>query len=201
MSKKTMTALVSAAAACVCGAAASGGMVTGQLYTVPQAGEVSISFRSQSAGATGSLYFLGFEDEGGLSYTSNTDGRALGQFLFSNHGSSLGSSLLLGTFNAGDKLHFAYIVTKGVSSVPTGTTSRTDVAGDRIYFGLEGPASRGPALDTVLSVEDIKDPSKTDWDYNDFTATITSIPIPAPGPVALASLGMLLMAPRRKQRG
>lgn len=200
MSKNTHVMMLGALVVAACGASASAAMVTGSLYSVPQTGEVSISFRSQDAGATGSLYFLGVENEGGIAYTSSTDERSLGQFLFSNHSSSLGSSLVLGNFNAGDKLHFAYIVTNGVSSVPTGTTSRTDIAADRLYFGLEGPASRGSALDTVLFVEDIKDPAHTDWDYNDFTATLTSIPVPAPGPMALAGAGMLLLAPRRKNR-
>ena len=183
----------------VFGATSAGAaMITGQPYRVPLSGEVSISFLSQDAGAKGSLYFLGAQNDGAISYRTNSDARLLGQHLFTNHGTARGTSVNLGLFSAGTTLHFAYTVTTGMPGVPTGTTSRTDFADDLRYFGLETVFSSGGRVETVFSVEDIKDPRRTDWDYNDFRATITAIPTPGVA-MALAS-GFALVSFRRSRR-
>lgn len=186
------------------GGSAMASMASGSLFQTPAAGDVSVSFLSQSAGAAGSLYFLGYESAGTITYAASSDSKNLGQFLFSNKGTLPGSMVSLGSFDAGARLHFAYLITNGVSVAPTGQVSRTDVAGDLLYFGLGGMDFEDGKYRETLGIEDIKSAS-SDFDYNDakFRIFVTpgSLSVPAPGPVALACFAFGFFGVRRRGRG
>lgn len=187
----------------VCGliaCSAQAGFATGGLYNVPQTGEITIEFKSQSAGATGSLYFLGSERSGTLTRAASTDSRDLGRWIFSNKGTAAGHRVSLGLFEFGDLLHFAYIVTTGAGNAKTGETSRTDIVADRKYFGFKNTSTTDEGVIRVLmGVEDIRNPSKTDWDYNDLQVFVESTPVPSPGVLALSGAALLIAGSRRKQ--
>lgn len=181
-------------------------MASGALYQTPAVGDVSISFLSQSAGAKGSLYFLGSESAGTITYATSSDSKNLGLFLFSNKGTASGSTVGLGSFDAGVRLHFAYLITSGVSVAPTGQVSRTDVVGDLLYFGLESMGFEGGMYQETLGIEDIKSAS-SDYDYNDamfrIFVTPSSLSVPEPGTISLACLaaGGVGVRRRRNRKG
>lgn len=181
-------------------ASASAAFTTGSLFTVPSRGEVVVSFKSQSAGATGSVYLLGVGEENTITYAASSDARNLGQFIFSNKGTAVGTQVNLGIFEAGQQIHFAYTVTHGAGGAKTGDTSRTDIVPDRDYFGFRQHASAENVTTHLFGIEDIRDRGKSDWDYNDvqFYLTHTATTIPGPGTAMLAVLGILLAKPRRK---
>ncbi len=175
--------------------AAHGAMITGATYKTTHDGSVEVEFVSQDAGAKGSLYFLGSVTGGTTTYAPSSDSNNLGQFLFQNHGTSAGYTVYLGIFDAETTLYFAYKITHGVSVAPTGTIFRMDAPGDLLYFGQEVVLNTSEGSATRVWLEDIKNPSKSDWDYNDLAFDVNNsyvAPAPAPGAWALAIVGILI---------
>lgn len=193
------------AAACVAGASASAfanPMSAGGAFLMPADGEVSISFKSSDAGATGALYFLGAELDGNITYAASTDARDLGQFLFSNKSAQPGVFTSLGLYSAGTRLHFAYFITSGVDVAPTGTLSRSDVESDLLFFGQSDMAFTDGVYSLTFGVEDIKNLQTSDFDYNDamFTLMITPQSVPSPGAISLAVCSGLFLFSRSRNR-
>ena len=178
--------------------ATAGLSITGvKPFALQSPSEVSVSFESQSAGARGNLYFLGAEDSSGdITYAASTDANNLGQFLFQNHGTANGFTVDLGVFDAGDVMHFAYLVTNGSGGAPTGSLFRTDVNADLDYVGLTQISSEI----TRIGLEDIRNPAQSDWDHNDVVFNVVARSVPAPGPAALASAAFLIAGLRRRQK-
>lgn len=173
-------------------------------YIVPASGDISVVFQGQDAGATGWFYFLGFGLGNDFSSATHTDSNELGAFLFSNKGTPVGSAVSIGYHEAGTALHFAYIITKGSGAAKTGDIMRTDDPATSINFLWGAPVASGDLLASSLGVEDIKNPAKSDWDFNDVTFDLivdTSAVryVPAPGPVTLMAFAGL-MSLRRKDR-
>lgn len=193
----TLATIVASAGALAAASSALGAFAIGGPVVMPYKGTVSVEFVSQSAGARGSLYFLGFENDGVITHATSTDSNNLGQFLFSNHGTPAGYTVDLGGVMPGESiLHFAYLITNGVSAAPTGQVTRTDNA-SRSWFGV-GPTQTS-LLDDVqkVYVEDIISNS-SDRDYNDMTFNVRSLAIPAPGGAALLAAAGLIALPRRR---
>jgi hypothetical protein len=181
-------------------AAASAGVVNGNLFTMDQRGEVVAEFLNSNAGATGSLYFLGHSAVGdSITYAASSDANGLGQFLFSNKGTSKGTSVGLGTFDLGDSLYFAYIINKGSGGAKTGTLARNDLAPDVDFFQTLSFALTPEGSRSVIGVEDIFKRTGSDWDYNDMTFSLGVSSIPTPGAGLLAVMGGAV-ACRRKRR-
>lgn len=189
----TAVAITAAAAS-----AASATMTPAQPFTLDQDSAVAVQFVSQSAGARGNLYFIGFEQEGEMFNAVSSDANELGQFIFQNHGTSAGTTVELGEFGAGSTLHFAYLVTNGAGGAPTGSLFRTDFEADANYFAIGDTRSQEESLFTRLGIEDIRDPQHSDFDYNDLVVDVRTTPIPAPGSVALAMTALAMIARRRK---
>ncbi len=181
-------------------AAASAGVVNGNLYQMTERGEVTAEFLSSNAGAKGSLYFLGHSGVGDpITYAASSDASGLGQFLFSNKGTAAGTSVGLGTFDLGDTLYFAYMITNGVSVAPTGTLARNDLAPDVDFFQTLSFALTPDGSRSVIGVEDIFKRTGSDWDYNDTKFALNVSSIPTPGAGLLAVMGGAV-ACRRKRR-
>jgi len=171
----------------------------GEPITLDTTSEVSVTFVSSSAGATGSLYFLGSEVHGVTFRSASTDANDLGMFLFSNHGTAARSTYELGVFGRDSTLHFAYLITNGVSVAPTGSLFRTDTPGDMGYFLVDAiPGEDGSWLFNV-GIEDIRNPNRADWDFNDVVFEVNARAVPAPGAGMLLAAAGLLAAPRRKR--
>jgi hypothetical protein len=181
-------------------AAASAGVVNGNLFQMDQRGEVSAEFLNSNAGAKGSLYFLGHSGIGeSITYAASSDSNGLGQFLFSNKGTATGTSVGLGAFDLGDSLYFAYLITNGVSVAPTGSLARNDLAPDVDFFRTLSFALTPDGSRSVIGVEDIFKRTGSDWDYNDMTFSLGVSSIPTPGAGLLAVMGGAV-ACRRKRR-
>ncbi len=196
---KTETTLIAGAIVAAVTATAQGGLSAAAPVVIDQPSSVNVSFVSQSAGATGSLYFLGWEPEGidTIEYAASSDFNILGTHLMSNHGTPFGTSVDVGTFGAGT-LHFAYLITDGVSVAPTGSLFRTDVSGDEVYFASEMTAVT-PQVYT-FGLEDIRNPSQSDWDYNDLVVQVSAAPIPAPGATVIGLASVLVLGRVRRRR-
>ena len=181
----------------VCGGASAASFTKGASVIMPYKGTASVEFVSQSAGAKGSLYFVGWENDGSITNATSTDSNNLGQFLFSNHGTASGYTVdLSGIFPSASILHFAYIITNGVSNAPTGQVTRTDNATGSCYgVGSVTPSLTGDVQGVF--VEDIINGS-TDNDYNDLVFNVRSLAIPAPGGAALIAAAGLVAMPRRR---
>jgi hypothetical protein len=155
---------------------------------------VTLTLDSTAALYTGNLYFLGSGNATTvLNPAPNSDGTGQGFFAFSNHGTPLGTSVLLpGVFNAGDVLHFAY----DIIAPPTATTEvlRTDVAGDANQFAY----NHDPGDIHYVMVEDIYPQDGSDMDYNDIVFGLSFQPIPGPGALALLGLAGLMGRSRRR---
>lgn len=177
--------------------AAHASFIQGSPIATSIGGEVSIEFLSQDAGATGSLYFLAVERAGVITYQASTDGKNLGRFLFSNHGTPAGTMLSLGLFDAGDILHLAYRITHGAGAAKKGDVIRTDVSGGWDYFHKQQVISGPPVFSTVIGMEDIKNRSQSDWDYNDVVFALHAVP--EPGTLALAATGCAMLRSRRRR--
>lgn len=181
----------------VCGGASAASFTKGGSVIMPYKGTASVEFVSQAAGAKGSLYFVGWENDGSITKATSTDSNDLGQFLFSNHGTASGYTVdLSGIFPSASILHFAYIITKGVSVAPTGQVTRTDNETGSWY----GVGSLTPSLSGDVQgvfVEDIIN-GRSDNDYNDLVFNVRSLAIPAPGGAALIAAAGLVALPRRR---
>lgn len=194
-----------AAGALMAGAAApafGAPMSSSSAFVMPFDGVATMSFQSSNAGATGKLYYLGEESDGAVTYTASNDSNNLGKFLFNNKQASPGASNELGLFTGGTKLHFAYLITSGVSVAPTGTLSRSDQSGDLLYFDLSAATINNGVHSFTLSIEDVKNPNYSDFDYNDaiFTLSVTPQTVPSPGSIALACLATGFVIARRRDR-
>jgi uncharacterized protein (TIGR03382 family) len=194
MTKTTITALLALSAG------AHAALIPAEMVTLDEASRVEVEFVSSSAGAGGNLYFLGHDLGGGLLPAVSSDVHDLGRFLFNNHSSDRGERVDLGVLPGGATLHFAYLIVRGVRVAPTGSLFRTDVADDEMYFASEVMPDRDGAGVTRFSIEDIRDPRTSDWDYNDavFSIAVTPTPVPTPGAAAVGALALGLMARRRR---
>lgn len=192
--RKVMAGVCVAAGASV----ASAGMITGVPVTTWSPSTYAVEFVSSSAGAKGSLYFLGWQGPGeAITYTPSTDANNLGKFLFSNKKTPVGKSVEIGAFESGTSLHFAYLITKGVKESPTGQLQRTDDDDTSPFFGFTlGTDSKGYAAS--FGVEDILDPKVSDMDYNDVMFKVRTVP--APGGAALMAVSLLIVGPRARRR-
>ncbi len=176
------------------------GMTPLSSITIEDRSTVEVIFEGSSAGAQGALYFLGAEHDGALTRASSSDENDLGMYLFSNKGTTFGATVALGEFNAGSTLHFAYLITKGVSVAPTGTLLRTDVFLDDDFIRISGAREAGDVYVFNLDIEDIKDYHVSDFDFNDVRIDIRAVAVPAPGSAALAFAGLGFGMSRRRER-
>jgi len=190
-----------AAGAALC-AAATGGVAV-DMHDAPVAltkdSNVSVRFVNSDAGATGSLYFLGWGQGESITYSASSHSNNLGQFLFSNKGTPTGTTIDLGVFDAGAALHFAYIINKGAGAAKTGDVIRSDIHADLAYFAPSPMFNQQDENFVRIGLEDIRDPKKSDWDFNDVIFDVLASPIPGPGAFALAMMGMAIAAPRRRR--
>lgn len=197
-------------------AAANADIIMGEPVTSPVGlSTASIEFRGASASYTGELYFMGWgSEESILHFAPDSNHSHLGQWLFNNHESTPGSQMaLLGEFDSGSVLHFAY---KIISPRDQRDLFRTDVLNDRDNFAYD-PANGD------LRIEDLRrngghdgddddhhedhfrdehdggDCLPYDGDFNDAMFTVTFQSIPAPGSLALLGLGGLAMTRRRRR--
>ncbi len=177
---------------------AGAGMITGAPIQTWSASTYGVEFVSSSAGAKGSLYFLGWQGPGeAITYTPSTDANNLGKFAFSNKGTTAGTTVEIGAFESGTTLHFAYLITKGVKVAPKGQLQRTDSDDTSAFFGLAfGTDQKG--YFASVGVEDILDPKVSDMDYNDVMFKVRTIP--APGGAALMAVSLLIVGPRGRRR-
>lgn len=182
------------------GAAASAGVMVDNPVALTATSDVSVRFVSSDAGAKGSLYFLGHELNEVITYAASSDAHNLGSFLFSNHGTSAGTTVHLGTFDNGAILHFAYLITNGVSVAPTGTLIRSDLIGDLAYLSGASMFNFDDGPFVRIGLEDIKNPHKSDWDHNDVIFDVIAAPVPAPGTIALATIALAVATPRRREK-
>jgi len=183
--------------------AANADIIAGQPVTAPVGlSTASIEFRGSSAGYTGELYFLGWGTRDDVLYFAPTtrdgdddddddDEGHLGQFLFNNHESAIGSiASLIGEFESGSVLHFAY---KIISPHSKRDLFRTDEADDRNNFAYDITSGE-------YGIEDLRrENHHYDGDFNDAMFDISFQSIPAPGSLALLSLGSLAMTRRRRR--
>jgi len=196
---RTLTAAAALAAASGASAAFIG---IEDPVTLEQDAAVSVELVGGWAGAGGDLYFLGARSGEQFNAAADTAEPGLGQRLFGNKDAA-GASASLGDFRAGDQLHFAYHITKGHGSVVTqGDVMRSDVNADFIQFGHDPGAQLGSGL--RVGVEDIRDPKRSDWDYEDIVFDVNftpgrGAPAPAPGSATLMALGAALAAQRRRR--
>jgi len=177
-------------ALCGFAAAADADIIMGQPVTSPAGrSTASIEFRGSSAGYTGEFYFLGWgTDQSVVHHAPDSNSSHLGQLLFNNHDSAPGSEMvLLGEFESTHVLHFAYKV------LTNGDLFRTDVLNDRSNFAYD-PGNGDYAL------EDLRMNYRGyDGDFNDAVFSVSFQSIPAPGSLALLSLGGLAMSRHRRR--
>ena len=168
-----------------------------------QDASVSVELVGKWAGAEGDVYFLGSKSAGEpLSASADTGVPGLGTRLFASAGAR-GSTVELGDFTAGTELHFAYHITKGYSDiVALGDTFRSDLQQDEIQLGWDPEASS--SLVYRLGWEDIRDPKRSDWDYQDVVFDVRMTPpqgdqVPTPGAAMLLALSTGVAAARRRR--
>lgn len=161
---------------------------------------VSIEFVSQRAGATGSLYFVGVERDGIVMPQPDSDDRGLGQFMFSNHDVSPGTSWELGLFQPNDQLDFGYLITRGRGGARTGDVTRTDVESDWGYFRQQSEPDDDGAVVTTYGLEDIKNPRRSDWDFNDVMFQIRTMSVPTPAPLTMQAIAISAICVYRRRR-
>jgi len=199
MQRIAITAAVLAAA----GTASAAFLELDNPIALQQDASVSVELVGEWAGAAGDLYFLGAKPSGSeLNASPDTGEPGLGTKLFASTGAR-GTSVNLGDFDAGTELHFAYHITSGYSdTVILGDTFRSDLAQDQVQLGWDPDASS--EFVTRLGWEDIRDPKKSDWDYQDIVFDIRMTPpqgdpVPTPGAAMLLALSTGVAAARRRR--
>jgi hypothetical protein len=153
---------------------------------------VSLILDHTAALYTGNLYFLGWGTEDIVTNPApNTDGTNQGTFIFSNHGTPIGTEVpLAGVFQAGQVLHFAYDIVAPVGALTD--VLRTDIPADQIQFAWDPENS-------FFAVEDIRPEDGSDLDYNDIVVGVCFTPIPGPASLAIFGLAGLLGGRRRRR--
>lgn len=183
---------------------AAGSFSTGDPFTLSTRSEVSVEFVSQSAGWTGSLYFMGAETPDTFAPAPDSDSNNLGMFILSNHGAAAGDGATLGTFDTGAVLHFAYFITRGGHKNRSHPHNlfRTTHAPDLDYFALEPMPGRDGAQVTRMRIEDIKPRGRSDMDFNDVVVDVITRPVPTPAGTGafIAAAGLAACSRRRRQR-
>ena len=138
--------------------------ILGGALIVQSTGEVTTTFQGSDAGYTSTLFL------------QNT-----GQSLFTNHDTSVGSTISLGTFEAGTELIFGLNVHDTGETFFTGPGSRNDDGLAHAFlneaFGEEGEA--------LVSFEDLL--GGGDRDYNDVEFSFTNVAATATAPAAVAA--------------
>jgi len=186
------TGMVACALAGAITSMASAGLVSDIAITVPENNvEIFVEYLGHTADYEGNLYFLGTGSKDNvLNPVPNSDSTGLGQFLLNNHTSFVGQEAqLLGVFNAGDILHFAYDVV-----APTHIAAelfRTDTSGDQKYFLIDPET-------WYFGVEDLRKPD-TDLDYDDIQLQLSFRPVPTPAGLSLFALGAITQRRRRRR--
>ncbi len=178
---------------------ASAALIPAELPSLDTVSDVTVAFESSNAGARGSLYFLGYEQGGTVTYETSTDAKGLGKWLFSNHGTPSGFSVNLGVLPGGSLLHFAYLITHGVTVAPTGSLFRTDIVADMKHFSSDVVVADRDSMTIEYGIEDIRNPAKSDWDYNDVMFSVRVDAIPGPGAIALTACAVMLAGVRRRR--
>lgn len=169
--------------------------------TIEADSAVSATLVGAFAGAAGDIYFVGSVTDGAYTPAPDTFTPGVGTRLFGSK-AAVGTTVELGTFSAGTELHFGYVVTTGWgTTVLLGDVMRSDVLGDQAQFGYDPEASSAGRWS--LGIEDIRDPKKSDWDYNDamFDLVITPVRdvVPTPGTATLLAAGGVLAGVRRRR--
>jgi hypothetical protein len=136
-------------------------------------GQVTVEILPSSAGYTSQLWL--FEPGEGMFIATNRD---------------TGSVVNLGSFAAGTEMVFRLFVLDTETSYFTGAASRNP---DQIFHANINPESPTTA---IVGFEDLY--GGGDFDYDDCTFRFTGVSVPTPGPIALAGLGGLLIARRRR---
>lgn len=179
------------AIAAACAAPASAELVSDVPITVPADNtKVWAEFLGETADFAGNLYFLGSGDaDNVLMPAPDSDPTGLGQFLFNNHAASPGDMvMLIGVFDAGEVLHFAYDIVHPADVEEE--LFRTDVEDDKKYFDFN-------ATTGVVGIEDMRKPN-SDLDYDDIQFRLVFEQVPTPG--ALPMLAAFALTRRRRRR-
>ena len=196
MNNTTLTA-AAVAGACFAGAA-TGALTPSTTVTLGYDSNVSVSFVSQSAGWTGSLYLSGVERNGVVLDVESTDSKDAGQYIFDNHGTAAGATVEVGEFLAGDVLHFDYVVFKGKKHKDrVRYILESDDSAEAIQFAAGATVESDGVFVTRLGIEDIVG-NNSDWDYNDLVVDVLATSVPTSGTAALALAAVGLTARRRR---
>ena len=171
--------------------------------TLSERSAVSVEVFGANGGAAGDLYFVGTTSGDTWTPAPDPTGGGIGTRLF-NSKDTPGTRVELGTFDAGTEFTFAYKVTKG--------WSKWVIVDDVMMSGREGDAQQFGVDDMLadsgrvrLGIEDIRDPKKSDWDYDDSMFDVVITPtgdrgaVPTPGSTALIGLASFAALGRRRR--
>ncbi|WP_417718474.1 VPLPA-CTERM sorting domain-containing protein [Salipiger sp.] len=155
------------------------------LYVVATGGEVTATYEGNSASWSNDLYLV------------QTSGDV---FLFNNHASSVGASVVLGTFAAGTELIFRLFVNNNGNSYYTGPGSRN--WDGQAHARVQTEYMPGT---TLVSFEDGGDGAFNDLSFT-FTGTsaVEEDPgstVPLPAGAALLVTGLAGLAGLRRRKG
>ena len=152
---------------------------------------VTVELLSADPDHLDNLYFLGSGDRTHIRIAApDSDSKALGQFLFNTSTSTPGAVVqLIGTFDAGDKLHFALDI--------VGEGSDDDV----VFQSQKQGFRKQFAYDKQTFIYGVDDTNHHDadfdGDYDDIVVRFTFSNVPSPGAMSLLGLGILVACSRR----